>query len=1582
MNNNILKEGFIILLLVATVYQPTFAQPACIGGTDNDGIANNMDVDDDDDGLIEICTLDGLNAIRRELSGGSYKAKVTDAPITTGCPLVGSQEICEGYELINNLDFSESTAYGNWQPIGTEGTDESSFNAIFDGNNHTISNLNIDRASSDRLGLFGVVGARSHIRKVGLLNVDIKGNNFVGGLAGNNQGTIGNSYVAEANVQALLTVGGLVGENRGTIGNSYVAEANVQALLTVGGLVGENEGTIGNSYVAGTNVEAIYDSGSNGEHAGGLVGWNYRNIFNSYVTTGTVTGIGNVGGLVGNNNDGGNISNSYATATVEGTKDRDSSNIGGLVGLSEGKIPNGYATGTKDRDSSNIGGLVGLSEGKISNSYATGTVTGDSYIGGFVGLQKQFIDVSLIKNSYATGTVTGDDYIGGFVGSQEQSFDAPLIENSYAIGMVTAAGSNVGGFSGSSINIKDSYWDKTVNGALADAVDYSTSKTTAELRQTAIGEGIYSNWNANDWYGGVDYPVLKYIKGSDATNPLCDVSGQPTCGSLLSGQNVFALKALRISKVGESTNLLKNFEPQINTYTLRVTPDVTALEFVPQLFRDDAVVKLNGAVIGNSTTTEISFAAMEYETKITITLMSNDLEYTYDITVYQVGLCNTTDIDEDGDGLIEICWPLGLNAMRLQLNGYGYKVDTDIPIITDGCDYRNSGRCRGYELGSDLDLIGSNFQKSRTDWEPIGNDRAPFTAIFDGNGHTIFNLKIVRLGGEYIGLFGYAQNSTIANVGLADIDIRGKRYVGGLVGQNEGNIANSHATGRMVEEISSAISDMGGLVGINVGTIVNSYADVDVMGTHDNIGGLVGRHSGGKIKNSYATGTVSGRNHIGGFVGNQSGGTIENAYSTSVVTGSGNNIGGLVGNQNDSGVDIDDSYWDTERSGIASGSGEYAKTTVELQRTVIGKGIYREWSKNDWFSGSSRDYPIIKYTEFDGTNPLCDLSGQPSCGSLLGGQQTLALKTFAISTSEGEANFVENFVPEVTTHTIIVTADVTALDIALSPFNDVGIMINGRETTGTTQIQLLSAKSVVSISLAMQGLMHTYDVTVHKVGLCSTENIDEDGDGLIEICSPIGLDAIRHQLNGYGYKIDAITTPTIMRGCDYRSSGRCRGYELMADLNIEDITDNWIPIGNDSNPFTAILEGNNHTISNLTITTSTRYVGLFGYARNSSITAIALSDVDIEGGDDVGGIIGANEGTIANSYIGGRVIGNSRVGGLIGLSRGDIFNSYAKAYVSGNSEIGGFIGEQNGGRILNSYADGTTTLGRGDNIGGFVGVQSGGTIKNAYATGAVDGDDYIGGFVGNQRTGEIGNGYATGRVTAVGGRIGGFGGDSVSISDSYWDIRRSGIATSVGGTSETTVELQRAIIGGEGGIYENWDTADWYSGTSNDYPILKYTNGENDALNLCDSDGRPACDTILDDQLAPLNVLILQSGSGSEFMDEMLNPPFDPKTREYRITINPDATHIRFVLAAPTTRHISYRINDEDPIEIENSIATELVALPSSPIPLEASKIKKIVIQVASSDIESNREVASYTMTIQNLIMFVQLRLLLEGNLQ
>ena len=139
------------------------------------------DIDQDDDGLIEICNLEGLNAIRYQLDGTGYKANGSATKITAGCPDTG----CKGYELTQDLDFSDDDSYSStanmvvwttgtgWNPIGNSSAN--TFNATFDGNGYTISNLMINRSGTNFVGLFGYMGSGVEIANVGLLNVDIIG---------------------------------------------------------------------------------------------------------------------------------------------------------------------------------------------------------------------------------------------------------------------------------------------------------------------------------------------------------------------------------------------------------------------------------------------------------------------------------------------------------------------------------------------------------------------------------------------------------------------------------------------------------------------------------------------------------------------------------------------------------------------------------------------------------------------------------------------------------------------------------------------------------------------------------------------------------------------------------------------------------------------------------------------------------------------------------------------------------------------------------------------------------------------------------------------------------------------------------------------------------------------------------------------------------------------------------------------------------------------------------------------------------------------------------------------------------------
>ena len=221
-------------------------------------------------------------------------------------------------------------------------------------------------------------------------------------------------------------------------------------------------------------------------------------------------------------------------------------------------------------------------------------------------------------------------------------------------------------------------------------------------------------------------------------------------------------------------------------------------------------------------------------------------------------------------------------------------------------------------------------------------------------------------------------------------------------------------------------------------------------------------------------------------------------------------------------------------------------------------------------------------------------------------------------------------------------------------------------------------------------------------------------------------------------------------------------FELTSNIDMTGITFRGIGTAgggvNQSSPdltkvFKGDFKGNNHVIFNLTINTTEKAVGLFGYVEAGSIDSIGLENCDISGTIGVGGLVGdIVDGSITNSYATGRVTGYSAVGGLAGgIIDGSITNSYSTGSVTGT-----------------------------DYVGGLVGGTEGGSITNSYATGSVKGTDYVGGLVGLAVFFPTINGYfdtqKTGQTKGVGGVVGG----------SY-----NGIVTGV-----TTSELEELIKNG------------------------------------------------------------------------------------------------------------------------------------------------------------------------------------------
>ncbi len=203
------------------------------------------------------------------------------------------------YQLIDDIDLS---GYPSWEPIGTN---NDPFYGHFDGNGKIISGLTINSAGGNYVGLFGWAWSTSSIKNTKLRNVNITGGSNLGGLVGLNSGFIENCSVT-GTVSGDSYVGGLVGSGSGGISNSF-SSADVSGMNSIGGLAGRNDGTIRFSYATG-NVS--------GSEAGGLVGTNneFGEIFHSFAT-GNVTETNSSeigGGLVGANHKG-KISYSYAS---------------------------------------------------------------------------------------------------------------------------------------------------------------------------------------------------------------------------------------------------------------------------------------------------------------------------------------------------------------------------------------------------------------------------------------------------------------------------------------------------------------------------------------------------------------------------------------------------------------------------------------------------------------------------------------------------------------------------------------------------------------------------------------------------------------------------------------------------------------------------------------------------------------------------------------------------------------------------------------------------------------------------------------------------------------------------------------------------------------------------------------------------------------------------------------------------------------------------------------------------------------------------------------------------------------------
>ena len=379
-----------------------------VGAANTAGSRCVTDIDDNDNGLIDIYVLADLNNIRYNLAGTSYDDEADDTGDNSGstiggpsaatayCPTDADGDgvfLC-GYELRRNLDFDTNgdgstwtesitgvlaldtddqyyNSGAGWDAIGEAGTMGQEFSAIFEGNGYTIDNMAIDTGSEAALGLFAVVdGGSVYNLKMTSALVRYSGSavSFIGGIVGNLTGgviinvSVDGTFTTADATASTTRAGGIAG----IMENSTIAASSSTTAITgglgddfMGGLIGLVEGGV----VVANYTSTTIDAGAGSDQVGGLVGRLTPLVVNNVEMPPQVLA----------NYSGGTVDGETGTADY----------VGGLVGWARsGEITANYSTATVAAGSgaSDTGAdLVGRRETmrvEVNASYGFGTATG------------------------------------------------------------------------------------------------------------------------------------------------------------------------------------------------------------------------------------------------------------------------------------------------------------------------------------------------------------------------------------------------------------------------------------------------------------------------------------------------------------------------------------------------------------------------------------------------------------------------------------------------------------------------------------------------------------------------------------------------------------------------------------------------------------------------------------------------------------------------------------------------------------------------------------------------------------------------------------------------------------------------------------------------------------------------------------------------------------------------------------------------------------------------------------------------------------------------------------------------------
>ena len=599
----------------------------------------------------------------------------------------------------------------------------------------------------------------------------------------------------------------------------------------------------------------------------------------------------------------------------------------------------------------------------------------------------------------------------------------------------------------------------------------------------------------------------------------------------------------------------------------------------------------------------------------------------------------------------------GLKVFRDIVNG---SLKSNITIPGDAA---NSGTSVPCNAGTPVTSYNAELQSNITideDWTPIG--------VYTNASSQV----------PYVGEFK-GNNNTITFGANVSINSQAAGLFGAI---SDGcNISNLIIEGNIQSSSSSLYS--GGIVGYATGGSVQNCVNKAKIQNAGSAGGIAGKTQSTSFNGCVNFGEINGTNYSAGIVGAAASNTsinlcvnIGNISSTTTACGISGDVPADITVQNC--INLGTLSATNNIYGISSGSGDikYNISAGKFEGTVQYScyAVSSRVTDTNYYDNSIySNLSIVNNVEGMATSEFSNWS--PDELAWLAAEGRYPLPNISENVDAGIQAIPDEIWNEI--------YDAAAISVS-DPMGGGSITYGGTDSTGVPIFYVYSAEGLATFRNIVNGTLLDDTLTSYTI------SADSSVPGIAD------------------YSITNQEAFTKISGV------------LKADIDLSGIEE-WIPIGNADFPFSGSFDGQNKTISNLTIQNATTdNQGLFGVIDGTSNTdSSEIKNLVVNGsikssGCNVAGIVGK---AIKTNFIGC-------------VNNASVESTYNETY---NVCVGGIAGYVTNVEAEYCYNSGNITANM--SVGGIIGYEASSTISNptfdyCVNTGTIKGTSYIGGIIG------------------------------------------------------------------------------------------------------------------------------------------------------------------------------------------------------------------------------------------------------------